>query len=129
MQSSGTLHLVPIYRRREEELTRNLCEVLADTAAGEQKIAAGEQKIAAGEQKIAALKADTAAGKELGALFDETKRIADKITAGSTNPADFEALTIVYTKLLAKQSAPGVSEVLPLIASLVSRGARLKGRE
>jgi hypothetical protein len=106
----------------------------ADIAAADQKIATGRADIAAGRADIAAGRADIAAAdqkiaanKELWNLFDEAKRLADKITAGSTDPKDFKELNTLYAKLQEKKSAPGVSEVLPLIASLIAKGERLKG--
>ena len=126
-QVDGKPHLVPVYERRRGEAITNLCTLVADNAAADQKIAAADQKIAANRADIAANRADIAANKELGALFDEAKRLADKITAGSTNPADFRDLNIVYAKLQKRETAPGVSEVLPLIATLIAKWERLKG--
>ena len=66
----------------------------------------------------------TRPSKELGALFGEAKKIADRITAGSRNPADFKALNVVYVQLQERRSAPGVAEVLPLIASVIAKEKR-----
>ena len=137
-QADGKPHLVPVFERRRGEAIESLCAVESRIAATRTEIAAGEQKIAAGEQRIAANKADIAAGeqriaageqriaasKELGALFDEAKKIADRITAGSRNPADFKALNVVYVQLQERRSAPGVAEVLPLIASVIAKEKR-----
>ena len=123
-QADGKPHLVPVFERRRGEAIESLCAVESRIAATRTEIAAGEQKIAAGEQKIAANKADIVASKELGALFDEAKKIADRITAGSNNPADFKALNVVYVQLQERRSAPGVAEVLPLIASVIAKEKR-----
>jgi hypothetical protein len=154
-QADGKPQFVPLLEKRRGEAIVTLCKLAADNgaadqkiaaadqkiatnragiaageqriAAGEQRIAAGEQRIAAGEQRIAAGEQRIAAGEQLGTLFDEAKRIADRITAGSNNPADFKALNAVYAQLQERRSAPGVAEVLPLIASIIAKEKRLWG--
>ena len=123
-QADGKLHLVPVFERRRGEAIAGLCALKADNEVGRADIAAGEQRIAANKADIAAGEQRIAASKELGALFDEAKKIADRITAGSNNLTDFKALNAVYVKLQAKQSAPGVAEVLPLIASVIAKEKR-----
>ena len=125
-ESEGKSHLVPKFILLRDRNIQELCTLRADTVAG-------EQRIAAGEQRIAALKADTAAGeqriaanKELELLFDRAKQIADKITAGSTNSADFKELNFVYSELQKRQSDPGASRLLPLIANLLAKSGQLK---
>ena len=130
-QADGKPHLVPVFERRRGEAIESLCAVESsiaatrtEIAAGEQRIAANKADIAAGEQRIAAGEQRIAASKELGALFDEAKKIADRITAGSSNSADFKALNVVYVQLQERRSAPGVAEVLPLIASVIAKEKR-----
>jgi hypothetical protein len=142
-------HHTDVYLRRRDQAIANLCPLVADNAvldqrivvadqriaAADQRIAAADQRIAVLDQRIAAGKSEIAAGKseiaagkseiaaavELKNLFDKVKKIADKITAGSNNPADFSELNTVYASLLAKQNSPGVSEVLPLVATLIAK--------
>jgi hypothetical protein len=132
--ADGKPHLVPVYEKRRGEAITNLCTLVADNASGKAEIAAnrseiasGKAEIAAADQKIAANRSEIAASEELKMLFDEAKRIADKITAWSTNPVDFRDLNTVYAKLQKRQTAPGVSEVLPLIATLIAKWEGLKG--
>ena len=137
-QADGKPHLVPIFERRRGEAIEGLCAVESRIAAIDQRIAATDQRIAANRSDIAANRSDIAAtdqriaatdqriaaSKELGALFGEAKKIADRITAGSNNPADFKALNVVYVQLQERRSAPGVAEVLPLIASVIAKEKR-----
>ena len=118
-ESEGKSHLVPKFILLRDRNIQELCTLRADTAAGEQRIAAGEQRIAAGEQRIAA-------NKELELLFDRAKQIADKITAGSRSSADFKELNSVHSELQKKQTDPGASRLLPLIANLLAKSGQLK---
>ena len=118
-QADGKLHLAPVYERRRGEAIESLCALKADIAATDQRIAAGRSEIAAGRSEIAA-------NKELETLFGRVKKIADKITAGSTDSADFKELKEVYAELQKRQSDPGASRLLALVAPLIPKLERLQ---
>ena len=139
-QADGKLHLAPVYERRRGEAIESLCALKADIAATDQRIAAGrseiaagrseiaaaDQRIAAGRSEIAAGRSEIAANKELETLFGRVKKIADKITAGSTGSADFKELKEVYAELQKRQSDPGASRLLALVAPLIPKLERLQ---
>ena len=118
-QADGKPHLVPVFERRRGEAIESLCAV-------ESRIAATDQRIAAGRSEIAAGRSEIAANKELEILFGRVKKIADKITAGSTDSADFKELKEVYAELQKRQSDPGASRLLALVAPLIPKLERLQ---
>ena len=118
-QADGKPHLVPVFERRRGEAIESLCAVESRIAAADQRIAAGRAEIAATDQRIAE-------SKELETLFGRVKKIADKITAGSTDNADFKELKEVYAELQKRQSDPGASRLLALVAPLIPKLERLQ---
>mgnify|MGYP000642060196 CR=1 FL=1 len=114
-QADGKPHLVPVFERRRGEAIESLCAVESRIAATDQRIAATDQRIAAGRSN-----------KELEILFGRVKKIADKITAGSTDSTDFKELKEVYAELQKRQSDPGASRLLVLVAPLIPKLERLQ---
>jgi hypothetical protein len=104
-----------VFERLRGENSAAGCPVRADIAAGEQTIAELDQRIAA--------------NKRIKELFDNSKRIADKITNNTATPADAAELEGVYQSLKAiHASSPDkdIAEVLPLLEGVLSKVRRLR---
>lgn len=75
--ADGKPHLVPVYERRREATLVSLCQLTADIAAAD----------------------------ALKALYDDTKRIADKITSRTETPKDIADLQRTHQALKEMQAA------------------------
>ena len=124
--ADGKPHLVPVYERRREAALVELCQLMADNAAADQRIAANRADIAAADQRIAASEAVSAA-------YREAKRVADKINSGKETPKDIADLQVAYQYLYTVNAEKpdlgtqlGIKEVLSLIEPVLAKYKRLQ---
>lgn len=113
--ADGKSHLVAVYERRREATLVNLCQLTADNAALDQRIAATDQRIAA---NIA-----------LSGLYSDAKRIADKVTSNTATPKDVADLELTYQSLKSMNTTrpnAGTVEVIQLLEGLLTKYKRLQ---
>jgi len=113
--ADGKPHLVPFFERLRDRHLVELCELRADTAAR--------------EQRIAALKADTAANAALSGLFADTKRLLDKITSITETPKDIADLQRTHQALKDMNTArpdAGALRVIQLLDGLLAKYKRVQ---
>lgn len=113
--ADGKPHLVPFFERLRDRHLVELCELRADTAAR--------------EQRIAALKADTAANAALSGLYFDAKRLADKITSRTETPKDIADLQRTHQALKDMNTArpdAGALRVIQLLDGLLAKYKRVQ---
>ena len=127
--ADGKPHLVPVYERRREAALVELCQLMADNAAADQRIAANRAVIAANRADIAATDQRIAANTALGALYTDTKRLADKITSRTETPKDIADLQRTHQALKDMHAANPTAdkaEIISLLDGLLARYKRLQ---
>lgn len=120
--ADGKSHLVAVYERRREVTLVSLCQLTADIAALDQRIAANRADIAAADQRIAANIA-------LSGLYSDAKRIADKVTSNTATPKDVADLELTYQSLKSMNTTradAGTLQVIQLIEGLLAKYRRLQ---
>ena len=120
--ADGKPHLVPFFERLRDRHLVELCELRADTAAR-------EQRIAALKADTAALMADTAANAALSGLFADTKRLLDKITSVTETPKDIADLQRTHQALKDMNTArpdAGALRVIQLLDGLLAKYKRVQ---
>lgn len=120
--ADGKSHLVAVYERRREATLVSLCQLTADNAALDQRIAAADQRIAAN-------RADIAANIALSGLYSDAKRIADKVTSNTATPKDVADLELTYQSLKSMNTTrpnAGTVEVIQLLEGLLTKYKRLQ---
>ena len=127
--ADGKPHLVAVYERRRDEALVSLCQLTAENAAGKSEIAANRADIAAMNQNIAANRAVIAANIALGALYTDTKRLADKITSRTETPKDIADLQRTHQALKDMHAAnptADTAEVISLLDGVLAKYKRLQ---
>ena len=127
--ADGKPHLVPVYERRREAALVELCQLMADNAAADQRIAANRAVIAANRADIAATDQRIAANTALGALYTDTKRLADKITSRTETPKDIADLQRAHQALKDMHAAnptADTAEVISLLDGVLAKYKRLQ---
>ena len=127
--ADGKPHLVAVYERRRDEALVSLCQLTAENAAGKSEIAANRADIAAMNQNIAANRAVIAANIALGALYTDTKRLADKITSRTETPKDIADLQRAHQALKDMHAAnptADTAEVISLLDGVLAKYKRLQ---
>ena len=106
--ADGKPHLVPVYERRREAALVELCQLMADNAAADQRIAAN---------------------RALGALYTDAKRLADKITSRTETPKDIADLQRTHQALKDMHAANPTAdkaEVISLLDGVLAKYKRLQ---
>lgn len=113
--ADGKPHVVPVYERRRDGHLVSLCQLTAENAAADQRIAAADQRIAESDAMIR--------------LNRDAKRIADKITINTATPKDIAELQSTHQALKDINTArpdTGTLQLIQLLDGVLAKYKRLQ---